>query len=64
MAEKIDAPDARYTATSEFCGYSVPMLVVRFCGERIGVSNNLPAALRIMNDHNDKRQLVLEGNHG
>jgi hypothetical protein len=51
-------PDARYTAEREYCGYSVPMIVVRFCGERIGVTQYPSAAERIADVHNRERFTV------
>ena len=52
-------PDARYQAKLEYCGYSVPMIVVRFCGERIGVTQYPSAAERIADVHNRERFTVV-----
>ena len=53
--------DPRYTTNEEYCGYSYPMHIVRFCGERIGAARTQEAAQRIVNDHIEVSDLVLTG---
>lgn len=53
--------DKRYTCGPEYCGYSVPLFVVRFCGERIGAARDEMKVNHIMSNHHETRQAVLEG---
>lgn len=45
-------PDARYTAELEYCGHAEPRLVVRFCGEWLGVADGPTDAEAMANQHN------------
>ena len=47
--------DNRYTFTSEFLGYSVPMLAVRFCGDLIGACSDKGKALHVAETHQRNR---------
>lgn len=47
-------PDDRYTLTWEYVGYSVPMLVLRFCGESIGLPRGIMAARRTAENHHNE----------
>jgi hypothetical protein len=49
------SPDNRYSFGYEYCGYSVPMLVVRFCGEMLGVSRDEEKALHVALTHQQGR---------
>ena len=44
-------PDERYEVNYEWTGYSIPMLVLRFCGESIGCPKGLTTARRIAEAH-------------
>lgn len=48
-------PDGRYTAGLEYCGYSYPMHIVRFCGERIGAARDIEKARHIAETHAKER---------
>lgn len=47
--------DRRYTITREFCGYSKPQWVVRFCGDWIGRAAQRTDALSIALGHHNSR---------
>lgn len=49
--------DNRYTYGLEYCGYSVPMHCVRFCGELIGVARDADKALHIAQTHKQERMV-------
>lgn len=48
-------PDKRYSCALEYCGYSYPMHVVRFCGDRIGAARDEIKAAHIANTHAKER---------
>lgn len=47
--------DRRYTITQEFCGYSGPRFVLRFCGEWIDQSISQAAMITRAAGHNSIR---------
>lgn len=52
---KIKQPtDKRYTLNLEFCGYPTAQLVVRFCGEWLGVATDATNAAEIIAAHHAK----------
>jgi len=51
--------DKRYTHDLEYCGYSVPLHVVRFCGDRIGAARNEIKAQHIIEKHMKERDKIL-----
>jgi len=46
--------DKRYTLSREFCGYPTAQLVVRFCGEWLGIAVNADDAQAIIAAHHNK----------
>ncbi len=47
--------DHRYQSALEYCGYSYPMHIVRFCGERIGAARDIEKARHIAETHVKER---------
>jgi hypothetical protein len=47
--------DSRYRVAREWCGYSKPRWVARFCGEWLGQSEHRADALMMCLAHCDKR---------
>ena len=58
----LDLPDARYTAAYEYCGYSVPMIVLRFCDKWIATCHSPSGAERVAAAHAAERHAILTGN--
>ena len=54
--------DKRYELTYEYCGYSIPMICVRFCKDLIGVCRNETGAERVINQHVKERQKAIRTN--
>lgn len=48
-------PDNRYQCALEYCGYSYPMFIVRFCGDRIGAARGIDKARHIAETHAKER---------
>jgi hypothetical protein len=46
--------DKRYTLNLEFCGYHTAQLVVRFCGEWLGIATDATNAAEIIAAHHAK----------
>lgn len=55
VLKSIQFNDGRYTGNQEFCGYAVPLFVVRFCGERIGAASCEDKARHIVEVYEQKR---------
>lgn len=53
--------DFRYAIRREYCGYALPVWVVRFCGVWIGSSPVQSEALALATAHQEARFAVLEG---
>jgi hypothetical protein len=47
--------DARYTVALEYCGYSKPRHVARWCGEWLGQDETQSGAVMLCVAHMDKR---------
>jgi len=47
--------DNRYTCNLEYCGYSIPLHVSRFCGDMIGASHTPQTAENVMQKHKEER---------
>lgn len=47
--------DNRYTFGKEFCGYSTPMIAVRFCGDLIGFCRDENKAQHVADTHKKGR---------
>lgn len=53
--------DGRYSVNLEYCGYSYPLHIVRFCDEKIGACQDEYRASHVMMKHWDDRQSILKG---
>lgn len=53
--------DPRYTLTREYCGYSEPRYVVRFCDDWVGQDKTKAGATMLYIAHSDARQRKLKG---
>ena len=53
-------PDARWHYALEYCGYSVPMYIVRFCDEMIGCARDETKAQHIIDVHYAEHQQKLD----
>lgn len=51
--------DQRYHANTEYCGYSIPLIVVRFCDKWIGAVSSEELANRVMAAHAATREKLL-----
>lgn len=55
--------DKRYTISHEYCGYSIPMYIVRFCDKTIGCCLYKSKAEDIIKTHQDDRDAILKRPH-
>jgi hypothetical protein len=51
--------DSRYAIAREFCGYSKPRYVARFCGDWIGQGETRVDAIMLCLAHSDRRERAL-----
>lgn len=51
--------DLRYKIALEYCGYSCPFYVVRFCDDRIGACINYQKALYVAATHDAERMATM-----
>lgn len=53
--------DKRYTIQREWCGYSTPRWVVRFCDRWVGQRETRREARSLAREHKAGRDAILEG---
>lgn len=53
--------DRRYSVNLEYCGYSYPLYIVYFDGEKIGACRDELDANHVMTCHWNERQQTLKG---
>lgn len=59
--ESDNSTDNRYSVSLEYCGYSYPLHIVRFCDEKIGACRDELKANHVMACHWNERQKALKG---